>query len=183
MRLVEKRSDEHNQAFNTLYAQGLYGVCAGIIRQEIDNLIRVDYLASVVPYADRDALCRDALSGKRWQKRTLKGKYTDIRDVDFHTWAKDNHSWVTMAYKYSSKFIHLTNYWDYSASDPIAQMPEDDRTEMASYLKFYHNYKGDTLKLCDVFELLPQVFEKIRDNVVCLVSQEDGMLLEDFLMQ
>lgn len=49
MRLVEKRSCEHNQAFGLLYAQGLYGACAAIIRLEIDNLMRVDYLAFSVP--------------------------------------------------------------------------------------------------------------------------------------
>ena len=32
MRLVEKRTREHEQAFGMLYAAGLYGACAGIIR-------------------------------------------------------------------------------------------------------------------------------------------------------
>jgi hypothetical protein len=63
MRLVQKRSWEHNQAFGMLYAQGLYGACAAIIRQEIDNLMRVDYLAFSVPLNDRDELCRDVMSG------------------------------------------------------------------------------------------------------------------------
>lgn len=119
MRLVEKRSLEHNQAFRMLYAQGLYGACAAIIRQEIDNLMRVDYLAFSVPLTDRDELCREVLSGSHWQRRNAKGKLTGIRDVEFHTYAKRNHSWVSLAYEYSSKFIHLTNFWNYGMSDPL----------------------------------------------------------------
>lgn len=134
MRLVEKRSREHNQAFGMLYAEGLYGSCAAIIRQEIDNLMRVDYLAFSAPLTDRDELCRDVISGARWQRRTTKGKFTDIRDVEFHTYAKDNHSWVSLAYEYSSKFIHLTNFWDYRESDPLVTMPADDRSKIVSYL-------------------------------------------------
>jgi len=49
MRLVAERSREHHQVFEMLYAQGLYGACAAIIRQEIDSLMRVDYLAFSIP--------------------------------------------------------------------------------------------------------------------------------------
>jgi hypothetical protein len=183
MHLVEKRSREHNQAFGMLYAQGLYGACAAIIRQEIDNLMRVDYLAFAVPLTDREELCRDVLSGVRWQKRTSKGKLTDIRDVELHTWATENHSWVSLAYKYSSNFIHLTNYWDYGVSDPLVTMPEDDQSEMASYLSTYHGFTGNDLKMDDIFEHLPQVFEKIRSNVDCYVEQKDGLLLHILSLQ
>ncbi|SCX35874.1 hypothetical protein [Agrobacterium rosae] len=177
MRLVEKRSREHNQAFAMLYAQGLYGACAAIIRQEIDNLMRVDYLAFSASLTDRDELCRNALSGARWQRRTSKGNFTDIRDAEFHTYAKDNHSWVSLAYEYSSKFIHLTNFWDYGVSDPLVTMPSEDRSEIVSYLSSYHGFPGHDLKITDLFEYLPQVFEKIRSNIECYVEQEDGLLL------
>lgn len=178
MRLVEKRSREHNRAFGMLYAQGLYGACAAILRQEIDNLMRVDYLAFSVPFADRDELCRYVFSGARWQRRTRNGKFTDIRDVEFQTYAEDNHSWVSLAYEYSSKFIHLTNFWDYGVSDPMVTMPADDRSIIASYLSQYHGFPGYDLKMNDLFEYLPQVFEKIRSNIECYVEQEDGLLLQ-----
>lgn len=177
MRLVEKRSREHNQAFGMLYAQGLYGACAAIIRQEIDNLMRVDYLAFSVPLTDCDELCREVFSGVRWQRRTAKGRLTNIRDIEFHTYAKDNHSWVSLAYEYSSKFIHLTNSWDYGASDPLGTMSADDRSQIASYLRCYHGFPGHELTMNDLFEYLPQVFEKIRSNIECYVEQEDGLLL------
>ena len=178
MRLVETRSREHNQAFGMLYAQRLFGACAAIIRQEIDNLMRVDYLAFSVPLADRDAMCRDVLSGARWKRRTTKGKYTDIRDVEFHTYAKDNHSWVSLAYEYSSKFIHLTNFWNYGESDPLVTLSADERLEIASYLKRYHGFPEREVEMNDLFEYLPQVFEKIRGNVECYTDQEDGLLLD-----
>lgn len=177
MRLVEKRSREHDQAFGMLYAQGLNGACAAIIRQEIDNLMRVDYLAFSIPLTDRDELCRDAISGARWQRRTKKG-FTDISDFDFHTYAKGNHSWVSLAYKYSSKFIHLTNFWDYGMSDPLVTMPADNQSEIVSYLSIYHGFPKHDLSMNDLFEYLPKVFEKIRDNIKCYVNQEDGLLLQ-----
>lgn len=178
MRIVEKRSREHDLAFKMLYADSLYGACAAIIRQEIDNLMRVDYLAFSIPLVERDKLCEDALSGKRWQRRTAKGHYTDIRDAEFHTYAKDNHSWVSLAYDYSSKFIHLTNFWDYGVTDPLGTMPEQDRLEIAYYLRTYHRFSGRDLKMNDLFEYLPQVFDKIRDNVELYTGQVDGLLLQ-----
>ncbi|MFC3629666.1 hypothetical protein ACFOM8_09430 [Paracoccus angustae] len=177
MRLVEKRSCEHNQAFGLLYAQGLYGACAAIIRLEIDNLMRVDYLAFSVPLTDRDGLCRNVLTGARWQRLSAKGKFTDIRDVEFHTYANDNHSWVSLAYGFSSKFIHLTNFWAYGISEPLATMSADERSEIVSYLRSYHGFTGHDLHMDDLFKLLPQVFEKIRSNVECYVEQKDGLLL------
>lgn len=177
MRLVEKRSQEHDQAFRMLYAQGLHGACAAIVRQEIDNLMRVDYLAFSVPLNDRDELCRDVMSGARWQQRTPKGKLTDIRDIDFHNYAKDSHSWISLAYKYSSKFIHLTNFWHYEVSDPITTMPADEKLEIISYLEKYHGFLGSDLKMNDLFDYLPQVFEKICSNIKCYVEEEGGLLL------
>ena len=178
MRLVEKRSREHNQAFGMLYAQGLYGACAAIVRQEIDNLMRVDYLAFSVPFSDRDELCRYVFSGTRWQRPTRNGKFTDIRDVEFQTYAEDNHSWVSLVYEYSSKFIHLTNFWDYGVSDPLITMPADDQSKIVSYLSQYHDFPRRDLKMNDLFDYLPQVFEKIRSNIECYVEQEDGLLLQ-----
>ncbi|MES2434617.1 MAG: hypothetical protein V4586_12420 [Pseudomonadota bacterium] len=179
MRLVDKRSCEHNVAFKLLYEQRLYGACAGLIRQEIDNLMRVDYLAFHIPLSDRDGLCRDALSGIRWEKTTRGGKPVSIQDVDFHTLAASNHSWVSLAYGYSSKFIHLTNFWDYDCSDPVVTMPAADRQQVISYLNTYHGFQGNTLTMDQLIEYLPMVFEKIRSNVEFYVSEEEGFLLEN----
>lgn len=177
MRLVEKRSREHNQAFGMLYAQGLYGACAAIIRQEIDNLMRVDYLAFSVDLNDRDELCRNVMLGVRWQKPNAKGKIEDIRDVEFHTYAKYNHSWISLAYKYSSNFIHLTNFWDYEVSDPLKNMNADEKSDIISYLRNYHGFIGSDLNINNLFDYLPHVFEKIRMNIECYVEQEDGLVL------
>jgi len=43
-RQVTARSEEHKQSFDLLYHAGHYGVCIGIIRQEIDSMMRVAYL-------------------------------------------------------------------------------------------------------------------------------------------
>jgi hypothetical protein len=179
MRLVDKRSREHDVAFKLLYEQHLYGACAGLVRQEIDNLMRVDYLAFHIPLSDRDGLCRDALSGTRWEKTSKGGKPEAIKDLDFHTLAACNHSWVSLAYRYCSKFIHLTNFWDYDSSDPVVTMPATDREQMISYLNTYHGLQGNTLTMDQLIEYLPMVFEKIRSNVEFYVSEEEGLLLEE----
>ena len=84
---------------------------------------------------------------------------------------------LSLAYEFSSKFIHLTNYWDYEVSDPLVTMPANDRSEIVSYLSSYHGFPGNDLKMNDLFEYLPQVFEKIRSNVEYYVEQEGGLLL------
>ena len=57
-------------------------------------------------------------------------------------------------------------------------MPTDDRSEIVSYLCTYHGFSGHDLTMNDLFEYLPQVFEKVRSNVECYVEQEDGLLLQ-----
>lgn len=179
MRLIEKRSHENTQAFSLLYAQGLFGASASIIRQEIDNLMRVDYLAFSIPLPDRDRLCSDFFSGARWQKPSpKKGKLMAIRDVEFHTYAKKNHGWISLAYEASSNFVHLTNFWHYEMSDPLAAMPANDIAEIVFYLGEYHGFTGPDLTMKILLEYLPQVFEKIRSNVEGYVDQENGMLLD-----
>lgn len=177
MRLIEKRTREHERAFGMLYAAGLYGACAGIIRQEIDSLMRADYLAFSVPLADRNGLCREALTGERWTQITAKKKIVPIKDVELKQYAADNHSWVSVAYEYSSKFIHLTNLWDYDGPDPLMTISANDRETMRSYLEMYHCFVRTDVTMADLIEYLPKVFEKIRDNVEGYVDQRDGLVL------
>ena len=41
---VEARTIENQKSFELLYENECFGVCIGIIRQEIDTLLRVSYL-------------------------------------------------------------------------------------------------------------------------------------------
>jgi len=41
---VQARSAENQKSFELLYKHECYGVCIGIIRQELDSLQRVSYL-------------------------------------------------------------------------------------------------------------------------------------------
>ena len=56
-------------------------------------------------------------------------------------------------------------------------MPADEKLEIISYLEKYHGFLGSDLKMNDLFDYLPQVFEKICSNIKCYVEEEGGLLL------
>ncbi len=117
------------------------------------------------------------LRGERWTQITAKKKIVPIKDVELKQYAADNHSWVSVAYEYSSKFIHLTNLWDYDGPDPLLTISANDRETMRSYLETYHCFARTDVTMADLIEYLPKVFEKIRDNVEGYVDQRDGLVL------
>ncbi|MCT2541082.1 hypothetical protein [Sedimentimonas flavescens] len=153
----------------------------GIIRQEIDNLMRLDFLLYNVPKVERDALCDEFLKGQRWKKQTSKGKLIPITDKEFHELSVKRHEWASRAYQFCSKFIHLSNLWDYGEQDPFTLLPQDEHEEMRDYLSFYHDFPGDRVTMGVLVDYLPAIYEKISGNVEeYYVSEDDGGWDMDF---
>ncbi len=71
-RQVRKRSQENREALLLLHGNALTGNIMGILRQELDSMVRCIFLLSVIDRQYRERLLHDSVMGKPW--RTKDGK-------------------------------------------------------------------------------------------------------------
>jgi hypothetical protein len=162
-RQVEHRSGENFMAFHMLYQAKLYGNILSIIGQEIDSMIRVVYLLSVVDLGYRNSLIRASVSGERWTHNGTTKIITDRQMVDVATKLE---FWVREAYKVRNGFIHLSNFHDYRHRDPLTLIPKQDKREILKHLRRWHNCpkQGDP-DFEDIVPCLPNVISKMRSHL------------------
>jgi hypothetical protein len=148
------------------HAHGWRSIEIGILRQELDSMARTLYLLNEPRRKRRSALLMQATSpGQRW----------GIRDGEIAEPARRHGGWVDMVYKFSSRFIHLSNQHDYMVRDPFQALAPSERVEMTEYLNFYHH--GDLTAnstFADVIEYVPRVFQKISDNLDYYLDELEG---------
>ena len=176
-RQVRKRSEENRKALRLLHRSALTGNIMGILRQELDSMVRCIFLLSVTDTQYRERLVHDAVTGISWRTKDGKRKVTDRDMVDLSCGL---HGWTQNVYAFGCGFIHLSAFHDYSDRDPFDSLTPQDRRDIAHYLNYYHGVAMDhTTKLRDIEFVLPAVFEKISANLECYVkSLETGSDLQ-----
>lgn len=167
-RMVRERSAENAEAMRLLFGRRLLAQCMGVLRLEVDSMVRVIYLLAAPPERRADLL-EAAASGGLWQRESGKGRVTDREMVDL---ADRLNGWTASVYKFGCGFIHLSRYHDYNDTDPLALVSEGDRRAILLHMRNYH---GGPPSEHPTFEELawyfPMVFEKIRSNLECYVKR------------
>ncbi|MDX2065705.1 MAG: hypothetical protein SFX74_08195 [Fimbriimonadaceae bacterium] len=142
---------------------GLPGHQVGILRQELDSMVRAIWLV------DCDAEERQRLA-EMFQEpgellRDRGGRITDARMVNL---ANQFHGWTKRVYKLGCAFIHLSLAHDFQNRDPFIDLSSSDRREIIEFISQYHFVQlPDNFGFMDVVPLLPRVFDKIRSNLLC----------------
>ena len=174
-RQVRERSQENRQAMSLLHGAALLGQAVGVLRQELDSMVRVIYLLSVTDRVRRAQLITAAASGKSW-KGAKSGRVTDREMVEL---AQELHGWTGSVYRFGCAFIHLSSYHDYKSRDPIEGLDAQERSDLLQHMRHYHGGPpSDDFTFRDLAPFLPAVFEKIASNLECYVEQlqRDGQL-------
>lgn len=130
-RQVRERSKENQDAMALLHGAALLGQQVGLLRQELDSMVRVIYLLSVTDRTRRSKLISDAAQGRKWRGET-SGRVTDWEMVDL---AQRLDGWVGAVYRFGCSFIHLSSYHDYRSRDPIKALTTDERVQLLYYLR------------------------------------------------
>ena len=166
-RQVRKRSQENQEALLLLHRNALTGNIMGVLRQELDSMVRCVFLLSVTDRQYRERLLHDSVIGNPWRTKDSKHKVTDREMVAL---SSRLHGWTQNVYAFGCRFIHLSAFHDYSDRDPFELLTPEDRRDIAHYLGHYHHVvMDDTTKLRDIERVLPAVFEKISANLECYV--------------
>lgn len=178
-RLIRARTEENRDAVKVLLKAKLYSVAFGVLRQEIDSLIRIAYLNDIRQnYSPARAriLIRDLIEGDRWTKTTKKGKQANITDREMLNAYQAAIGWERIVYDFGCQLIHLSKFHDYQNSDPILNLPEDSQIEITNYLKQYHALEENKLTFDILVQYLPNVIDKICDNTLGITSSfEDNL--------
>lgn len=174
-RMIRHRSKENRDAVSVLHDKGLTGHVIGVLRQELDSMVRCIFLLSIKDRAYRSRLIQDAINHRRWRTNDRKRLITDKDMVEL---SSRLHGWTQMVYKFGCAFIHLSAYHDYAVRDPLDELSDVDRTNLARYIEQYHGVRlADSDSLMSIASILPRVFEKITSNLECylkdLESDED----------
>lgn len=166
-RIVRARTAENQSAFATLLSSGSLGVAVGMLRQELDSLIRVAYLCdmdSTSPTAQ--SLIQDAVDGKQWAETTNKGKQRRITDREMVDIASKLGGWVDIIYKFGCGLIHLSNLHDHESNDPFdGAIDLINSGQIVHYLHQYHGYPDQDIDKQRLVQYLPKVMEKLVQNV------------------
>ncbi len=178
-RLIRARTKENRDAVKVLLEAELYSVAFGVLRQEIDSLIRIAYLNDIRQnYSPARAriLIRDLVEGDRWTKTTKKGKQANITDREMLNAYQAAIGWERIVYDFGCQLIHLSKFHDYQNSDPILNLSEDSQNEITNYLKQYHALDENNLTFDILVQYLPNVIDKICDNTLGITSSfEDNL--------
>ncbi|MEU6656857.1 hypothetical protein ABZ904_48070 [Streptomyces sp. NPDC046900] len=113
-RQIRERSREHQEAMTVAAERGWASIEIGILRQELDSMVRVIYLLRQ-PSALRADLVASSISGDRWKIPTDKGKMKAVTDRDMVEVAERLNGWTRNVYEFGCRFIHLSSAHDYLA--------------------------------------------------------------------
>ena len=134
----------------------------GVLRQEIDSMIRAIYLLQASVRRRRELLDASA-QGAMWKRENGKGRLTDAEMVGL---AGSLHGWTKSVYQFGCSFIHLSRYHDYPDTDPLSIISDADRTSILQHMRKYHQGpSSDRPSFDELASYFPGVLRKIRANL------------------
>lgn len=166
-RQVRKRSQENREALTLLHHGALTGTVMGVLRQELDSMVRCIFLLSADSQY-RKQLLHESVNGNPWRTKDGKRRVTDKEMVDM---SNQLHGWAQNVYAFGCAVIHLSSFHDYANRDPLDSLTSGDRRDIAHYLRHYHGFElSPATRFRDIEVVLPGVFEKISANLECYVK-------------
>jgi len=162
-RQVRDRSRENRIALEHLWPARTVGAAIGLLRQELDSMVRVILLLSTSDRTRRASLISDAVAGREWRQPTGRGRITDAEMVKV---ADSLHGWTRSVYQFGCAFIHLSSFHDYNSRDPLGFISVDERAALLAHLRYYHGgLSEDHPTFHDIAQFVPRVFDKIASNL------------------
>ena len=161
---INARSNENQNAFNLLYEKKCYGVCIGIIRQELDSLLRASYLIDSNGYDFRFNafdLIKNSVEIGEWKFLNDNHKMQSVRDREMLS----EGGWEEVVYNFGCGLIHLSDKHLYRDFDPIIKLSVKEKGNIIGYLKKYHEYDKEAVNMGDIINYLPKIYQKIYESI------------------
>jgi hypothetical protein len=147
-------------------ARRLTSVTVGLLRQELDSMVRVLFLIAQQDRHFRSRLISEAVLGEQWKLPTARGRWSKVTDRDLGEAADRHDGWSARVYRFGCSFIHLSNLHDHQARDPFKALPRHDREIIVGQLNYYHGADlNPDSTFAEVAELVPKVMKKVSSNL------------------
>lgn len=138
-----------------------------VLRQELDSMVRVIFLLTLVDLDERNHLINLTLNGEKWKLRN-NSTVTDKHMVEI---ADKLNGWTESVYKFGCAFIHLSSFHDYESNDPFLSLDIHEINSIKHHLNNYHGFPLTTdLNMQSISHYLLNVFDKIADNLECYIG-------------
>lgn len=170
------RSAQNRDAVSVLAARRLKGHVVGVLRQELDSLIRAIYLLSISDIEERERLARGIVASGELRRPT-GGRIQDRQMLDL---ANRLHGWAEYVYKFGCAYLHLSHLHDTGGADPFRGIADEERADILRYLRHYHHAPHtDDPTFEDIEPILPLVLQKITSNLEHYIHDlEVGRIIE-----
>ena len=164
-KIVLQRLEENRKSFDLLFGIKHYGNCISIMRQELDQVIKLLFLLNSTKDEQKQYI--DAsINNHRWFILGTDNKKNYITDDDLTTFSETLVDWDKSIYEFGLAFGSLVNTFNYGTKDPIKSIGENDKEKIYKYIVEYHNKifpkEYDLGKL--ILEL-PTILNKISINL------------------
>lgn len=171
--IIRNRSEENRRAIQCFaMPHGVLSPAFSILRQELDSMIRVIYLLAATDIIERQRLIDSTLRGDKWKVQTKKGKWRDVKDREMVDLAQRLQGWTQSVYKFGCAFVHLSDFHNHLAQNPFNKLIESEKQDILSHMRCYHGGPcHDDPDMAELASYVPQVFEKIADNLECYLKE------------
>ena len=177
--LIRNRSKENSESLRDDFTKRRIGKCMETLRTELDSFIRVMYLGRISDINERERLIQQTLLGEKWTVLTPKNKLKQVTDKDMVDKANELIGYVHYVYKFGCGFIHLSDFHNYTTTNPFGKLSETEKADVKNYLNQYHHFPIDNeLTVESITNYIPDVFEKISSNLACYFGKilNNGMI-------
>jgi hypothetical protein len=102
-----------------------------------------------------------------------------VTDKDMVDKANELMGYVQYVYKFGCGFIHLSDFHNYTTTNPFDKLTETEKANVKNYLNQYHLFPIDNeLTVESITNFIPDVFEKISSNLACYFGKilNNGMI-------
>jgi hypothetical protein len=135
-------------------------------------MIRVIYLLAVTDLTERQRLIDSTLRGEKWKIRTKKSKWRDVTDREMVDFAQHLQGWTQSVYKFGCAFVHLSDFHNHHAQNPFDKLMESEKQNILLHMRYYHGGpRHDDPDMTEFSSYVPQVFEKISNNLECYLNE------------
>ncbi len=158
--LVKNRSNENSKAIQLLYQNRLYGICVGILRQELDSMVRVLFLLTCTQQL-RLQFIKQTLNNEKWhiEKKNITDSSLVKNILKMHGWARN-------VYRFGCSFIHFSIFHYYTEQDPFLKLPRESINSIKNFMVQYQEFpKEKDINFSTMQPYLLKIFDKINKNL------------------
>ena len=162
--IIKARSDENEKALALLLEARCYALIGGIIRMELDSLVRVHYFNNT-DSKEQNLLLDKFFMGSKWPN-------TDRNMVNYLASSLGGAEHI---YDFCCAFIHLSPYHDWASLSDVPSLTIAKRHSIVNEIKEQQNdvwgYDtklniNDDFKFDDLLLFAPHIFKKLRGNLM-----------------